>query len=177
MVSKQDKFTRYHMKNALNAASMSVAKLCKVGAVIVRDSRTIVDGWNGTLPNEDNCCEEQAYVCRCGQQYSVGADSTPTDITCTNCGTVSVDESSVIRTRTKRSVLHAEENAILYAARSGIALEDCSMYTTYAPCLRCSRMIVAVGINKVYYMHEFKNSLGLELLDKHGVLVTKLTNV
>ncbi len=46
-------------------------------------------------------------------------------------------------------ICHAEENAILNAARIGVSLHDCTLYCTWPPCTRCARGIINVGIKRV----------------------------
>jgi len=172
--NKQKRFDDHHMRNAINAATMSTAKILKVGVVITRDNRTIVNAWNGSITGSDNCCEEKFVTCSCGAIHIIPPDSYGgTNIYC-DCGISTFANLKTIKTRTKRSVLHAEENAMLYAARTGIPLNDSTIYTTVAPCERCARMIIMCGINDVVYLEDFKNTLGLELLKKHNVEVTKL---
>lgn len=45
-------------------------------------------------------------------------------------------------------VLHAEENAILFAGRS---LRDCCIYVTHHPCAHCAAVIVQAGIRNVFH--------------------------
>lgn len=48
-------------------------------------------------------------------------------------------------------ICHAEENAIMHAARIGVSLKDCTAYVTWPPCTRCARSLVQAGVNKVVY--------------------------
>lgn len=48
-------------------------------------------------------------------------------------------------------ICHAEENAIMHAARIGISLKDCSAYVTWPPCSRCARSLIQAGVNEVVY--------------------------
>jgi dCMP deaminase len=48
-------------------------------------------------------------------------------------------------------VCHAEENAIMHAARIGVALKGCTAYVTWPPCTRCARSLVQAGIGEVAY--------------------------
>jgi len=48
-------------------------------------------------------------------------------------------------------VCHAEENALLHAARIGVSLKGCVAYCTWPPCTRCARSIAQVGIIEVVY--------------------------
>jgi dCMP deaminase len=48
-------------------------------------------------------------------------------------------------------VCHAEENAIMHAARIGVALKDCTAYVTWPPCTRCARSLIQAGISLIAY--------------------------
>ena len=48
-------------------------------------------------------------------------------------------------------ICHAEENAIMHAARIGISLKDCSAYVTWPPCTRCARSLIQAGVKTVLY--------------------------
>lgn len=70
---------------------------------------------------------------------------------------------------TKDNVLHAEENALIYAARKGIAVEGSDMFCSHSPCIRCARMIVAAGVKRVFWRQLSNEGAGLALLQAHGV--------
>jgi dCMP deaminase len=70
--------------------------------------------------------------------------------------------------------IHAEANAIAWAARAGAATKNATMYSTHAPCLACAKLIVSAGIWDVCYVHPYRNELGLKLLDKALVEVHQL---
>jgi dCMP deaminase len=48
-------------------------------------------------------------------------------------------------------ICHAEENAIMHAARIGISLKDCTAYVTWPPCTRCARSLIQAGISTIVY--------------------------
>jgi len=48
-------------------------------------------------------------------------------------------------------ICHAEENAIMHAARIGISLKDCAAYVTWPPCTRCARSLIQAGISTIIY--------------------------
>lgn len=48
-------------------------------------------------------------------------------------------------------ICHAEENAIMHAARIGVALKGCIAYVTWPPCTRCARSLVQAGVDEVAY--------------------------
>jgi dCMP deaminase len=79
--------------------------------------------------------------------------------------------------------IHAEENAILYAAKNSVDLEGSVLYVTLSPCLPCARMIYTSGIKKVIFLHSYAEYKGLdgdegvEFLRKFGVEVTKFSDL
>ena len=48
-------------------------------------------------------------------------------------------------------ICHAEENAIMHAARIGVSLKDSTAYVTWPPCSRCARSLIQAGIIEVVY--------------------------
>jgi dCMP deaminase len=59
---------------------------------------------------------------------------------------------------------HGEENAIVQAAYHGINIKDASLYTTFAPCLMCTKMIINAGIKEVVYNIDYPlNNTALSL--------------
>ena len=48
-------------------------------------------------------------------------------------------------------ICHAEENAIMHAARIGISLKECKAYVTWPPCTRCARSLIQAGISEIIY--------------------------
>lgn len=66
--------------------------------------------------------------------------------------------------------IHAEANAIAWAARRGIRVEEATMYSTHSPCRMCANLIVAAGISKFVYDNDYR--LGrLDILDQGFLLV------
>jgi dCMP deaminase len=53
-------------------------------------------------------------------------------------------------------ICHAEENAIMHAARIGISLKGCGAYVTWPPCTRCARSLIQAGVERVYYPGELE---------------------
>ncbi|MEC8025596.1 MAG: deaminase, partial [Myxococcota bacterium] len=48
-------------------------------------------------------------------------------------------------------ICHAEENAIMHAARVWVSLRECTAYVTWPPCTRCARSLIQAGIVEVVY--------------------------
>lgn len=73
--------------------------------------------------------------------------------------------------------LHAEMNAIIYASRAGIPIEGANIYTTYSPCIFCTKAIIHAGIKKVFYHTLYDRPEGmrsLEILKENNIEVTQL---
>ncbi|MBA45337.1 MAG: hypothetical protein CMB31_01960 [Euryarchaeota archaeon] len=81
-------------------------------------------------------------------------------------------------------ICHAEENAIMHAARIGISLKDCTAYVTWPPCTRCARSLIQAGVVEVVYpgdiqipdrwVEDFDRSLSM--MQEAGVIVRPTTN-
>lgn len=68
--------------------------------------------------------------------------------------------------------VHAEANAVYFAARNGVSVEGSTMYCTTAPCTKCAEAIVQSGIKKVVYSEDYRDE-GIELIISVGVEVLK----
>ena len=77
---------------------------------------------------------------------------------------------------TKWYVLHAEANAILKVASSTQSCKNSTLYITLSPCKECSKLIHQSGIKRVVYAHSYKDTSGLDFLEKAGVELTHLKN-
>ena len=75
---------------------------------------------------------------------------------------------------TKWYVLHAEANAILKVAASTQSCIGSTLYITLSPCKECSKLIHQSGINRVVYSKAYKDTSGLEFMEKAGVELTYL---
>lgn len=73
-----------------------------------------------------------------------------------------------------KNSIHAESNAILYAAKNGIELSGGTLYTTYSPCIKCAQQIAMVGITNVFYEIEYRLSDGIQFLKSVGIKVNKI---
>jgi dCMP deaminase len=63
---------------------------------------------------------------------------------------------SVIRDNHEQATVHAEQNAICDCAKRGVSCNESVAYITHYPCLICTRLLLASGISKIYYVHEYK---------------------
>lgn len=78
---------------------------------------------------------------------------------------------------TKWYVLHAEANAILKVAASTQSCAGATLYISLSPCRECSKLIHQAGITRVVYHEEYKDTSGLEFLQKAGVAVSRLSAI
>ena len=67
--------------------------------------------------------------------------------------------------------MHAEQNAIIQAARLGIVLEGATLYCTHQPCVICAKMIINAGITRIVYKQGYPDEFAMKLLDGSGVKV------
>jgi len=103
------------------------------GCVVVRDKRILATGYVGApagLPHCDDVGHELHTVIEEDGSKSM------------HC----------IRTA------HAEQNAIVHAARVGVALEGGTLYCHMAPCYACAKMIINAGIKRVVCLKEYQSS-------------------
>jgi dCMP deaminase len=75
---------------------------------------------------------------------------------------------------TKWYVLHAEANAILKVARSTQSTEGATLYQTLSPCKDCSKLVHQSGIKRVVFIHKYKDTSGIDFLEKAGVEVVHI---
>ena len=75
---------------------------------------------------------------------------------------------------TKWYVLHAEANAILKVASSTQSCKGSTLYLTLSPCRECSKLVYQAGIKRLVYDKAYKDTTGLEFLQKAGVEVVQL---
>jgi dCMP deaminase len=55
------------------------------------------------------------------------------------------------------ATIHAEANAIIQAAKNGVAIDGAEIYTTASPCWNCFKLIANSGIKKIYYNEFYRD--------------------
>lgn len=126
------------MRQASVVALRSTCERLHVGAIIARDGRTLSSGYNGNVSGVDHCehhIEEVRSIL--GKVERVSG--------CTEA-------------------VHAEANAIAYAARYGVGVDGAELFTTHQPCINCAMLIVNAGISRVYFDQPYRLNEGLNLL-------------
>jgi dCMP deaminase len=121
------------------ARAVAVRSNCvrrQVGAVIVVDNAIIATGYNGTPVGVRNCIDGGCPRCASDAPTGAGYDS---------CICV-----------------HAEQNAIVFAARHGNATQGGTLYTTLRPCFGCAKESIQAGLRQVIYAQPFEYGPDLE---------------
>ena len=75
----------------------------------------------------------------------------------------------------KTYVLHAEANAITKVAKSNNSSDGSTLYITASPCMDCAKLIIQSGIKPIVYADEYRMTEGLNLLNKAGIEIVKIT--
>src|SRR5262245_28880617 len=120
----------YYMLVALSVRERANCKGRKVGAIFVKDNRIIGTGYNGTPEGMKNC--EDGGCVRCDKYRSSG------DL------------------YDKCICVHAEQNAIVTAARFGHGIQNSVIYTTLQPCFSCTKELLQAKVKTVYYLEELQ---------------------
>lgn len=140
----------YFMRIARVVASRSNCMKRKVAALIVKDGRIISTGYNGTPRGTVNCNQGGCPRCNAFNPSGQGL----TECYCS----------------------HAEENAIVQSAYHGIPIKGSTLYTTFSPCLICTKMIINSGIAEVVYNEAYPlGNEAIALLRQPGIKVRRLS--
>ena len=141
----------YFMEIACLVARRSTCLRRRVGAVMVKGKNILATGYNGTPSGITHC--EQVGCLR--QQLNVPSGE---------------------RHELCRG-LHAEQNAIIQAAKHGINIADATLYCTNSPCIICSKMLINAGVQRIIYQEGYPDLLSMEMLAESGVEVLEFSQV
>ncbi len=124
----------------------------KVGAVIVKDKRVMTTGYNGA-PAGISSCMERGECLREKMNIPSGTHAE----TC--------------------YAAHAEQNAIIQAARYGINIDGATLYCTHQPCVICAKMIINAGIKRVVYKEGYPDDFSMKLFKEAGTKINKFEEI
>ena len=127
---------RYFMNIAYNVAERSNCIRRQIGAVAVKDRNIISTGYNGTPMGVKNCFEGGCPRCASDIPSGQGSD------TCL--------------------CVHAEQNAIAFAARHGARTQGAVLYSTTRPCFGCLKESIQAGIIRILYVEPYDYGPELE---------------
>lgn len=161
------------MEVAQAVAKRGTCSRKQVGVVVAREGRVLVTGYNGTPAGMPHCGHEVVTVGelkdRGGHWYPRAGltgshDNTPMFVS--QWG----DQLTVtLLEHPCPASVHAEANAIAFAARYGMSLDGAEMFTTYAPCLACAKLVINAGISRVVMCELYHDQSGNLLLTKAKV--------
>jgi len=133
------------MDIATLVAKRSTCLRRRVGAVVIKDKNILTTGYNGTPSGITHCsdagCLREKLGVPSGQRHEL----------CRG--------------------LHAEQNAIIQAAKHGVNIQGGTLFCTHSPCIICSKMIINAGIQRVVFLEGYPDNLSLEMLGESGIIV------
>lgn len=135
----------YFMDIARLVASRSTCLRRQVGAVMVKDKNILATGYNGTPSGIRHCSEVGCLR----QQMNVPSGE---------------------RHELCRG-LHAEQNAIIQAAKHGVNIDGAVLYCTHSPCIICSKMLINSGVKRIVCSDGYPDPLAKAMLDEAGLIV------
>lgn len=140
----------YFMKVANLTAERSTCLRRHVGAVIVKDNRIIASGYNGAPSGMQHCaeieggCLRQALNIPSGQRHEL-------------C-----------------RAIHAEQNALIQCAKTGISCDGGTVYVTVSPCIICLKMLINAGIKKIVTYDYYPDELSKKFIEESGIEIVIL---
>jgi dCMP deaminase len=135
----------YFIEIARLVASRSTCLRRQVGAVMVKDKNILATGYNGTPSGIRHCSEVGCLR----QQMNVPSGE---------------------RHELCRG-LHAEQNAIIQAAKHGVNIDGAVLYCTHSPCIICSKMLINSGVKRIVCTDGYPDPLAKAMLDEAGLMV------
>ncbi len=120
----------------------------QIGAVIVKNNRILTTGYNGAPQNIKSCVEKGECM-----RDALGIASGTKHELC--------------------YAVHAEQNAIVQAAKLGLAIDGATLYCTHQPCVICAKLIINSGISRIVYQNPYPDDFSVELLKESGVIMEK----
>lgn len=67
-------------------------------------------------------------------------------------------------TVTCTTAVHAEANAVAFAARHGVSIQRATLYCTHTPCVHCAMLLVNAGIVRVVCATRYRSDAGVRVL-------------
>ena len=120
----------------------------QVGAVIARDKRIVTTGYNGAGSGIISCKER----CSCMRREKNIESGTRQEY----CYAV-----------------HAEQNAVIQAAKIGVPIDGATIYCTHRPCVICAKIIINSGIKRVVYCEDYPDDFAVKLFKEAEVELHK----
>ncbi|HKL73362.1 MAG TPA: dCMP deaminase family protein [Clostridia bacterium] len=123
-----------------------------VGAVIVKDKRILTTGYNGASSGIVSCTEKGECL-----RKKLNIESGTRQEIC--------------------YAVHAEQNAIIQAAKLGVSVDNATIYVTHQPCVICAKMIINSGIKKVIYKEGYPDEFSLRIMKEANVEIVRYSDL
>lgn len=143
-----EKWDKRFMDLAEQIASWSSCLRRHVGSIVVRDKRILTTGYNGAASGIMSCVERNECL-----RNKLGIESGTRQEIC--------------------YAIHAEQNAIVQAAKMGVSLDGATIYVTHQPCSMCARIIINSGIKRIVYKEGYPDDFSRQLIQDAGVELVK----
>ena len=140
----------WFMEMAQVVAKRSSCTRGQVGAIIVLDRRIISIGYNGSPPGQPECIEVGCNNLVLHDWDDERDSYVPVALGC-------------------QRAIHAEANAIAWAARHGLPVGGATMYCTHGPCLGCAKLMASAGIIRSVFGIPYRDPAGVNLLTQMGI--------
>lgn len=163
-LKKQKEKSRFK-EITLRFAQDSHCERIKVAAIAVKDGRIIATGINGTPSGYVNCSTYfRAY--HASEQIRLPYDRWKE----------TEEFAREHHAWSERNETHAEQSLICEAAKKGISLEGAEIYVSHRPCIHCSKMLTAVGVNHIYYVTEYDKAdeYSRYMINQCGIVLEKI---
>jgi dCMP deaminase len=147
MTTERPSWDEYFMEITHLIARRSSCLRRHVGAVLVKDKNILASGYNG-VPSRIRHCSETGCL-----RERLGVPSGERHELCRG--------------------LHAEQNAIIQAAKHGTNIDGATLYCTTMPCIICSKMIINAGIRRIVFHEGYADDLAREMMAESGMVVEK----
>ncbi|GAM10026.1 deoxycytidylate deaminase [Geobacter sp. OR-1] len=138
---------QYFMEITHLVAKRSTCLRRQVGAVLVKDRNILATGYNGAPSGVAHCLDVGCL------REQMGVPSGERHELCRG--------------------LHAEQNAIIQAAKHGTSIEGATLYSTTMPCIICSKMVINAGIKRIVYEVGYSDNLSASMIAESGVIVDR----
>lgn len=138
---------RYFIEITRLVATRSTCMRRGVGALLVKDRNILATGYNGAPSGITHCSETGCL------REQLGVPSGERHELCRG--------------------LHAEQNAIIQAARHGVNIDGATLYCTTMPCVICTKMLINAGIRRVVYDQGYADELARAMIAESGIEVAR----
>ena len=148
LVMERPSWDQYFLEITQLLTKRSTCLRRQVGALIVKDKRILATGYNGAPTGIEHCatagCLREKLKVSPGERHEL----------CRG--------------------LHAEQNALLQAARYGLLVAGATLYSTHQPCIICTKMLINSGIKEIVVLSGYPDKMSREFLKQAKIKLRKM---